>query len=215
MKLGVLGGTFDPIHAGHLYIAKHALEIFGLDRVLFTVAKTPPHKQKKQISDSYHRYAMTVLATQEYSDFYASPLELYREGPSYTIETLESLNEQFPDSQICFIAGSDSLREVHLWKDCDKLFRRYSLVFVQRPGANVNLDQLELASELKKLLRSIGFREKPHLSAGESYLLHIEPPEVSSTQLRDELCSEKTPSVDLIPPAVHRYAAKYQIYGNE
>lgn len=215
MKLGVLGGTFDPVHAGHLYLGAYTREYLELDRVLFMVAKAPPHKQTKPVTDSYHRYAMTVLALQDSPAFFASRLELHREGPSYTIDTLNVLNSQFPDSQICFIAGSDSLKEVHLWKDCDKLFKRYSLVFVQRPGAKVNLDRLELASEIRQLLRTVPSREKQEIIPGESYLLDIEPPAISSTQLRDQIGSNKKISSDLISPAVHRYAEKYQIYGND
>ena len=142
MKIGILGGTFDPIHRAHIHIARGTRAAFGLDQVWFMVANLPPHKRKDALTSSFHRFAMTVLGIQADSEFLASDWELKRPGPSYTVETLERLAADFPSHEFCFLAGSDSLRELHLWKDYDKLLQGHCFVFVQRPGAEVNLDEL-------------------------------------------------------------------------
>ena len=212
MKVGVLGGTFDPVHVGHLYIARQIRESFELDRVLFMVAKQPPHKGSRCVSQSFHRYTMVVLALLDERDFLASGMELLRKGPSYTIETLQQLRDDNPSDQFCFIGGSDSFKELHLWKDCDKLFREHCLVFVQRPGAEVSLDGLEIAPELGRRAIAVSEGDSPHILPGRTYLVRLNAPPVSSTEIRRLVALGECPSHEHVPERVSGYIEKYQLY---
>ena len=212
MKVGVLGGTFDPVHSGHLYIANQIREIFDLDRVLFMVAKQPPHKGSRCVSQMFHRYSMVVVALHDEGKFFASGIELLRKGPSYTFETLQQLRDDNPKDQFCFIGGSDSLKELHLWKDCDKLFQEHCLVFVQRPGAEVNLDDLEIAPELGRLAITVSEGDSPRIVPGCTYLVCLNAPPVSSTGIRRLVASGERPSHEYVPERVLGYIEKYQLY---
>ena len=212
MKVGILGGTFDPVHSGHLYIANKIREILDLDRVLFMVAKQPPHKGSRCVSQLSHRYAMVVLALLDERDFLASSMELLRKGPSYTIETLQQLRDDYPGDQFCFIGGSDSLKELHLWKDCDKLLWEHCLVFVQRPGAEVSLDGLEIAPESGRRAIAVSEGDSPHIIPGRTYLVSLNAPPVSSTEIRRLVASGGRPSHEHVPERVLDYIEKYQLY---
>ena len=212
MKVGVLGGTFDPVHSGHLYIANQIRKIFDLDRVLFMVAKQPPHKGSTCVSQLFHRYSMVVLALLEERDFLASGIELLRKGPSYTIEILQQLRDDNPNDQFCFIGGSDSLKELHLWKDCDKLFQEHCLVFVQRPGAEVSLDSLEIAPEIGRRAITVSEGDSPSISPGCTYLVCLNAPPVSSTDIRRLVASGERPSHEYVPKRVLGYIEKYLLY---
>lgn len=212
MKVGVLGGTFDPVHSGHLYIAKAISEIFSLDRVLFMVANEPPHKRPRYISESSIRYAMVVLALLDESDLLACDLELLRDGPSYTIETLRRLRDDHPGDEFCFIGGSDSLRELHYWKECDKLLREHCLVFVERPGAEVSLKSLEIGSELGSRTQIVSKGDCPSISPGRTYLVSLDAPAVSSTEIRSLIASGRRPSPGDVPKRVLDFIEKHQLY---
>ena len=212
MKVGVLGGTFDPVHSGHLYIANKIRVLLDLDRVLFMVAKQPPHKGARPISPMSHRYAMVVLALLDEDALHASGMELLRNGPSYTIETLQQLRAENPSDQFCFIGGSDSLKELYLWKDCDKLFREHCLVFVQRPGAEVSLDSLEIAPELGRRAITVSEGDSPRIEPGRTYLVSLNAPPVNSTEIRRIVASGGHPSPEHTPTRVVDYIEKYQLY---
>lgn len=211
LRIGVLGGTFDPIHGGHLAIARGAAQWLELDRVLLMLAKNPPHKGKARIADGYHRHAMAVLATEDDAELCVSRIELNREGPSYTFETMEALARE-PARRHCFIAGADSLREIHLWKECDRLFREHCLVFVPRSGVEVDLSDLRIGPELQMLIRTLEPGECPELTPGSAFILPLHPPPVSSTRIRADLCRGIRPSRSDLDGRVYRYARKYRLY---
>ncbi len=211
MRIGVLGGTFDPVHAGHLAIAHGALERLQLDHVLIMLAKNPPHKGKISVTDSYHRYAMAVLASEGDPRLCVSNAELNREGPSYTVDTMHAL-ESGSSHQYCFLAGADSLKEIHMWKECDRLFREHCLVFVPRSGVEVDLNELRIGSELKKLVRTLKPGGCPELMPGSAFILPLNPPPVSSTEIRAELRRGARPPRDHLGARVYRYIRKYRLY---
>jgi nicotinate-nucleotide adenylyltransferase len=215
LKIGILGGTFDPIHAGHTYIARTICHIFGLDRIVFMVSKYPPHKNQTEISGAFHRYAMVVLNLLNERNCYASDRELRKSGPSYTIETLDELSKLHPDHQICFIAGSDSLQEIHLWREYDKLLLRHCLVFVQRPGVEVKLDKLSISAGHRDLIHSLDTQDVPTIERGRSYLLSLNSPPISSTQIRRMIATGVRPSAEYLFPPVYQYIRKYQLYGKQ
>ncbi|APD09444.1 MULTISPECIES: nicotinate-nucleotide adenylyltransferase [Thermus] len=132
MRIGLFGGSFDPIHLGHLLAASEAASALGLDQVLFVVAARPPHKTP--VAPPEARYEMVLLATAEDRRFGASRLELDRPGPSYTVDTLEEARRLFPEDELFFITGADAYRDVLTWKEGHRLHELATLVAVARPG---------------------------------------------------------------------------------
>lgn len=138
MRLGLLGGTFDPPHVGHLMVAQDALEALDLDRVLFIPAAVPPHKQGQVTAPAKVRLEMLRAAIAGDPRFAADDMEIRRPGPSYTVTTLRELREREPDSRLFFLAGTDQMRELHTWKEPQEIARLATLVAVSREGAAVN-----------------------------------------------------------------------------
>lgn len=212
MNIGVLGGTFDPVHEGHIFIARRAVEIFALDQVLFMVSGDPPHKGRDAVTDGYHRFAMTALATADDPRLLVSADELHRPGPSYTVDTLRSLRLQRPGESFCFLAGGDSLKELHLWKDCDTLLTEFCFVFLQRSGVGADLGSLPIARTLRKRIRLVCEKEKPSIQPGVSFLVITDPPRVSSTQIRASIAGGGSPGAEELSPLVLRHIRKYRLY---
>ena len=135
LKVGLFGGTFDPIHNGHLEMAERALRVFGLDRIWFIPCRIPPHKDASGVSDPFHRYAMVALATQDNGRFVPSAMELRTAGTSYTIRTVSQVRERLGGSaEIYFLMGMDSWREIETWKDYQLLLDSCSFILLPRDG---------------------------------------------------------------------------------
>jgi len=132
VKLGLMGGTFDPIHLGHLRAAENAREALGLDRVMFVPAAQPPHRPGP-VASPLDRFAMTALATSDHGPFQASDVELLRTGPSYTVDTIADFLAKGPSS-LCLIVGSDTFVEMTGWKDAARIFASCQVAVVARPG---------------------------------------------------------------------------------
>jgi len=213
MRIGVLGGTFDPVHSGHLFVAREVQRVFHLDQALLMVAPQPPHKKPHPITPVHHRYAMTVLATQGDTTILAADLELEREGFSFTWETLAELRRRNPGTDFLFIAGSDSLHEIHLWRRYDTLFSEYCLVFVQRSGAEIELNSLELEVKYRNLIQRVECGTTPAIEAGRHYFLELNTPSVSSTAIRRSFRAGCLPGRESLDPAVIDYIRKYRLYG--
>ena len=145
MRIGVFGGTFDPIHMGHLIVAEDARAALELDKVLFIPAGQPWFKSYRQITEAHHRLAMVRLAVEDNPDFDVSDIEIKRSGPSYTVDTLAELREQYIDAELIVILGVDALREIDRWHQPRKLFELASVAGMARPGASVNLSVLHAA----------------------------------------------------------------------
>ncbi len=134
MKIGILGGTFDPIHIVHMIIAEQVRDTFQLDQIWFMPAHVPPHKEGKKVTDSSHRLQMVRLAIGEIPYFIASSFELDRAGPSYTIDTVRALKEQFPEDQFFFIIGGDMVDYLPHWHQIKDLVKLIQFIGVHRPG---------------------------------------------------------------------------------
>ncbi len=216
MKIGILGGTFDPVHRGHTFVARRILEAFGLDRVLFMVSKKPPHKQSHQISSAYHRYAMVALEVLTEEGLFASQWELEHSDPCYTIDTLRYFSTHFPNHVYCFVAGTDSLREIQTWAAYSTLLTNYTFIFVQRPGARIKLEELQITQALKHRIRLFRKGEKPAILPGRSHLARLNAPAVSSTTIRKIFSDGRCPPTNILSPAVLNYVKKYELYdGNK
>jgi nicotinate-nucleotide adenylyltransferase len=136
--IGVMGGTFDPIHFGHLRAAEEVLQGFGLERVIFVPAGRPPHKPHSEVTSPEHRYMMAMLATADHPRFEVSPIEIEREGPSYTLDTLRELKQTVcKDKALYFITGLDAILEIHTWNGYRQLFELANFIAVTRPGYSV------------------------------------------------------------------------------
>jgi nicotinate-nucleotide adenylyltransferase len=133
VRLGVFGGTFDPIHLGHLRAAENALECLELDRVAFIPAGTPPHRAEP-LSSPLDRYAMTALATAGHPRFAVSDVEIRRDGPSYTVDTVADLRREIPGADVFVIVGSDTFPEMATWKEHERLLALCTVAVVARPG---------------------------------------------------------------------------------
>lgn len=214
-RIGVYGGTFDPIHNGHLKVAEAVLRSFAMDRVLFVPAYVPPHKRGQEISSSYHRLAMLALATSDTPQFLISTIELESPSRPYTIETLQWLQVQYADAQLFFIMGADSFRDIILWREYERILSEYDVVVSTRPGYD---DSQDVGSHLARYLQGkmIDLRggllaSSEYLATPHIYLTDYVTVDVSSTEVRKAVVNGHKIS-ELVPPAVEAYLAKYQLY---
>jgi len=213
-RLGIFGGTFDPVHFGHLWPALRAQRAFAFDRLAFVPAVRPPHKLAAFRTPFHHRVAMLALATQEHEPFVVSDIESEREGPSFTLDTVAALRGRWPAEHSYFLMGSDSFAQLETWYRWDELIERVHLVVLHRDTAWGD----DLAARTPVSLRG----RIVSVSAGETvpdpapgppsiYLLGHEPFPISSTQLRERLCGGGDVS-ELLPVAVLSYVRKCELY---
>jgi len=134
MKIGILGGTFNPIHIGHLILAEEAREKLGIDRILFVPTYLPPHKENSDIAPAADRLKMAKLAIKGNKYFMVSDIEIKRDGRSYTIDTIREFKEMYPNDELYFIIGSDLLKYLDDWKDLNEIIKMVKFIAVTRPG---------------------------------------------------------------------------------
>lgn len=171
MKVGVLGGTFDPIHIAHLVIAEESRARLNLDEVRFVPAGSPPHKLNKHITDVEHRLAMVELAIASNPHFVLSRLDIDRPAPSYSVDTVESLRRELgPQARIYFIIGMDSLSEMPTWHEPGRLLTLCELAVINRPGYEVDMGQLEAI--LPGVGSRVAFVPAPEMSISSSDIQH-------------------------------------------
>lgn len=171
-RYGVMGGTFDPIHLAHVYIAYEAMELLGLDKIIFMPAGSPPHKTEKHISRASLRYKMVERAIEGYDGFEVSDYEIKKQGLSFTYETLEGIKED--DVELFFITGGDCLMDLHKWREVKKIFSLCKLVVFTRPGFSV-MDLEKRKVEVEKTYN------------GEVIVLPIRNLDISSTEIRERI----------------------------
>ena len=213
-RIGVFGGTFDPVHEGHLKPAARAAAAFGLDELVFVPAGNPPHKLDEPRTPFAHRFAMLALATQDDDRLLVSDIELAREGPSYTVDTLSLFRKRYAAAALYFLMGSDSFAQIGTWHRWEALLPLANLVVLRRPAVWGE----ELLARAPELLRP----HATHVERGAAvavgtppahrvYLLDHEPYAISSTEVRERVRSGR-PIGDLMPAAVGRYIAKHRLY---
>jgi nicotinate-nucleotide adenylyltransferase len=196
-RLGILGGTFDPIHHGHLVAAQEAHQQLGLDQVLLLPAGSPPHKPHRPISAVHHRLRMLELTIVGKPHFSISRVDVERPGPHYTVDALGLLRATWgPESRFFFIEGSDSLADIPTWYRPERLLELCELAVVERPGSRTYLPQLE--ERLPGLTARIHWVQMPFL-------------EISSSDLRSRV-REGRPISYLVPPAVEAYILEHGLY---
>lgn len=196
-KIGVLGGTFDPIHHGHLAAAEEARVKLGLDKVLFVVASIPPHKQNEPVTPAPHRLAMVELALASNPYFEISRIDMERPGPSYTVDTVSLLQKELgTEVEIYFIMGLDSLWQLPTWKDPQRLIQLSRLVAVNRPGYEVDLGELE---------------EKVPGISQRTQIMATPEVDVSASDLQERV-RDGLPIKYQVPPAVEEYIYAHNLY---
>ncbi len=190
-RIGVMGGTFDPIHHGHLVAASEVASSFDLDEVVFVPTGAPWQKSDRAVSPAEDRYLMTVIATATDPRFSVSRVDIDRDGPTYTLDTLRDLRAAYPDSEeFFFITGADALAQLLTWRDVEALFALAHFVGVTRPGHTL---------------------ADPGLPTGEVSLVEVPALAISSTDIRERVGSGR-PVDYLVPEGVARYVGKRGLY---
>ena len=198
-RIGIMGGTFDPIHYGHLAAAEAARVEFGLCKVIFMPAGNPPHKQSQKISDAEHRYRMTALATSSNSGFEVSRLEVDKAGITYTFDTMEELRSIYGEApEIYFITGADAVLELLTWYKLGELLTLCKFIAVTRPGFDICKLEQKIAEITSKY-------------DGEIICLEVPLLEISSTDIRERIKNGK-PVKYLLPEEVEAYIHKNGLY---
>ncbi len=193
MNIGILGGTFDPIHHGHLALARAARQQFGLDRVLFIPAFNPPHKKEKNhVSSPEHRYRMVELALREEEGFEVCDLELKRKGISYTVDTLRELRESHPRAEFFLILGADAFADIGSWREPSRLGEWAVFLVAGRPGCG---------------------RKNP-LAVPAKWIDMPEIP-ISASQIREAIGGGKALRAGMLPESVEQYARAMNLYSKD
>jgi nicotinate-nucleotide adenylyltransferase len=188
IRLGVMGGTFDPIHNGHLVAASEVAAALNLDQVVFVPTGAP--ENKPEVTGGEHRYLMTVIATAANPRFLVSRVDIDRDKPTYTVDTLTDLKNSYPDAELFFITGSDAIAQILAWKEVQRLWDLAQFVAVSRPGHALQI---------------------PDVPAGTVTVVEVPALSISSTDCRNRV-SNGEPIWYLVPDGVVQYIGKHGLY---
>jgi nicotinate-nucleotide adenylyltransferase len=189
-RIGIMGGTFDPVHHGHLVAASEVQSRFRLDEVIFVPTGTPWQKSDRSVSASEHRYLMTVIATASNPGFSVSRVDIDRGGQTYTVDTLRDLRNAYPDADLFFITGADALEQILSWHEAGELFQLAHFIGVNRPGYHL---------------------DDEHLPRGSVSLIEVPAMAISSTDCRARVAGGQ-PVWYLVPDGVVQYITKTGLY---
>ncbi|HEU0185966.1 MAG TPA: nicotinate-nucleotide adenylyltransferase [Blastocatellia bacterium] len=238
-RIGIYGGTFDPVHYGHLKVAEAVLSAFALDRIFFVPAFTPPHKRKRMISSPFHRMAMLALATADSPKMFVSTVELEAPSRPYTVETLGRLRTELQPARLFFMMGADSFIDVTSWREYEAILSEYDVIVATRPGyrGDDGRDGVRNSEEtVGALAHQLGPRwsrlivdlrggacpmdladladtdlANEDMNSPRIYLTDYVSIDVSATGIREAV--EQGRSIDdMVPPSVAAYIEKYRLY---
>ena len=193
--IGIMGGTFDPIHNGHLLTAECAAYKYNLEKVIFVPSGNPPHKTEQKITNAEDRYLMATLATISNSKFSVSKIEIKREGLSYTIDTVREFKKMYPDHKLFFITGTDAIMEIFDWKSPRNLLQEADFIAASRPGYSLGDIKEKITGTYKE----------------EIHLLKIPGLAISSTNIRQRV-REGRPIKYQLPESVENYIKQKNLY---
>lgn len=201
MKIGIMGGTFDPIHNGHLIVAEYTRTYLNLDRIIFIPSGKHPFKDNKKVTDPNKRMDMISLSIESNKYFNLSDIEINREGITYTIDTIKTLKAYYKKDEIFFIIGSDILFQIEKWKDFDHLIEIVRFALISRPSDN----NIEATNKLKDL------KEKYKIN-----IIEVEAPliDISSTEIRNRV-KEGLSIKYLVPELVNNYIIEHNLYSKD
>lgn len=213
-RIGILGGTFNPIHTGHLKVAGEVQRKFRLEKILFIPSYIPPHKESEEIASPLHRLRMVELALSPYPQFTASSVEIEAKGKSYSIYTLKKMKKNFPKAIIFFILGIDAFLEIDTWREYKTVLEQCYFIIVSRPGYRLEEASGTLPDEYKE--RMIEITEKKEieadlLSSYKMFLFPMESLDIASIEIRKKIRHGKS-ILQLVPEAVKDYIQKNKLY---
>jgi nicotinate-nucleotide adenylyltransferase len=217
-RIALYGGTFDPIHSGHLEVAGRITELFEIDELLFVLAQLAPHKIQREVSAPLHRYAMLALATQNAPHQSISTFELDAPGRCYTVDTVGHFKSQFRESaDLFFVMGADSWAEITTWHEWEHLLTTTNLIVVTRPGHSLaGLSTMPLPAEqivdlrradVNEIADRIGKSRQARVFITDAVMI-----DVSATGIRRAVSGKTERLRDMVPPAVAEYIRKYRLY---
>ncbi|MDP9092601.1 MAG: nicotinate-nucleotide adenylyltransferase [Actinomycetota bacterium] len=192
LRVGIMGGTFDPIHHGHLVAASEVQALFALDEVIFVPTGAPWQKSERKVSPAEHRYLMAVIATASNPRFWVSRVDIDRAGPTYTIDTIRDIGAQRPGADLFFITGADALGQILSWHDGEEALKLARFVGVTRPGYELS---------------------DAHLPVDSATLLDVPAMAISSSDCRERVHHDK-PVWYLVPDGVVQYINKHGLYSD-
>jgi len=223
MRIGIMGGTFDPIHLGHLRAAEEIYWAFGLDRIIFVPAARPPHKEEAVVASALHRYEMVSLATVFTPYFTVSPIELQREGKSYSVETVREFQKMAgPDTRLYFVVGVDAFLEMSAWREAEELLTLTRVIVTARPGWRLDEVERLLTPEQGRLLGHPTFqylkvgeidpeRMEKELAPRQVLLVEVVSLDIASREIR-QLVEEGRSIRHIVPDTVAAYMVKNRLY---
>jgi nicotinate-nucleotide adenylyltransferase len=217
-RIALYGGTFDPIHLGHLEVARKVSRLFEIDELWFVPAQLAPHTLTKAVTSALHRYAMLALATQDDQRFRISTFELDAPGRCYTVDTLAHFkNEWGSSADIYFVMGADSWSEIMSWRDCNRLLALTNHIVVSRPGYSLGFDHID--SELVARIVDLRLTGPEQVAAmiqlqqGEKiFITDAVMTDVSATDIRRAVRAGGARLADMVPAPVADYIVKYELY---
>jgi nicotinate-nucleotide adenylyltransferase len=216
-RIAIYGGTFDPVHSGHIEVAKRVSQLFEINELLFVPAQVAPHKLTRPVTPAIHRYAMLVLATQDDPRLRVSTFELEARDRRYTVDTLAHFASEFGESaDLFFVMGADSWSEITTWREWERLLALVNHIVVTRPGYDIKLDLVN-SSARERIVDMRGSEQIPRVvsesTGAKIFITDAVMVENSATVIRRALSEEDWNQLTrLVPPTVVNYIRKYQLY---
>jgi nicotinate-nucleotide adenylyltransferase len=213
VRLGILGGTFDPVHSGHVSMARAATAAARLDRLIMIPCAQPPHKERQDLTNAYHRFGMLALLVTDLPFLRVSPVELKRGGRSFSVDTLAELARRWPDADHYLVVGSDSFAELPTWRRHEEILSRAAVIVVPRHGMEPDSLRSQLPPELAEILRPPGAPWPDHLAGNLPFAGLVDSPalEISSTEIRRRV-AQGQPIANMVPPPVENYINRQGLY---
>ena len=216
-RIGILGGTFNPIHMGHLKVAETVHRSFHLHKILFIPSYIPPHKESSDIASASYRLKMVELALAIYPQFIPSSIEIKAKGKSYSILTLKRLKKLYPQALIFFILGIDAFLEIDTWREYRKVLERCFFIIVSRPGYRLEDAKSVLEEDYRERMVKVSEQERLRENMLQTYrlfLLSMNSLDIASTEIREKI--RRGESVrGLVPESVEKYILESHLYFNE
>ena len=213
-RLAVFGGSFDPVHVGHLTIARRLIELFQLDKFVFLPAFHAPHKPDRKPTSAYHRFAMLTIATQNDPEMLVSTLELEKGQPRYSVETIPELKNIYGDAKLFFVMGADSWTDIKTWKNWERFLTMTDHIVVSRPGYKLNIEHV--TDDIRRRIVDLrGSRSDLARSERDGEAIYFTDSvffDTSSTELREDLSDGELEREEDLPVEVANYIEKYNLY---
>lgn len=213
-KIAFYGGTFDPVHCGHIAVAKSLLDIFAFDEFYFLPAFHAPHKPGTPPTSGYHRFAMLTLATQDEPQINVSTLELDHATKRYSFDTMSEINARYPDAANFFVMGADSWKDIRTWHRWEELLLMTNHIVVTRPGYEISFDHVSENVRNRVVdLRNSMTKVEVDSDEPKIYVTDAVTMDISATDIREDVREdERLDNVDDVPDEVAKYIEKYELY---